>query len=148
TPAHLRLRSWSHDYQRLLPAARHLTAEAGAALEGLVARCRERPPAPELLAERRRLLGGRVEERRGEWRAEAERAAAKGSVPPARLAAELWPLLRDEPWTLVQGSLNGWERRLWEFDGEARHLGWHGGGGLGYGPGAAIGAALALAPER
>ncbi|HKP17015.1 MAG TPA: thiamine pyrophosphate-dependent enzyme, partial [Gaiellaceae bacterium] len=78
------------------------------------------------------------------WRAEAEGAEADGAMPAARLAGELRRLLEGERWTLVHGTLEGWERRLWPFERHGQHLGWHGGAGLGYGYGASIGAALAL----
>ena len=44
----------------------------------------------------------------------------------------------------VNGTSNGWTRRLWDFSKMNQSLGGSGGAGLGYGPGAAIGAALAL----
>ena len=44
----------------------------------------------------------------------------------------------------VNGTSNGWTRRLWDFTKPNQSLGGSGGAGLGYGPGAAIGAALAL----
>jgi thiamine pyrophosphate-dependent acetolactate synthase large subunit-like protein len=45
---------------------------------------------------------------------------------------------------LVNGTSNGWTRRLWDFTKPNQSLGGSGGAGLGYGPGASIGAALAL----
>jgi len=45
---------------------------------------------------------------------------------------------------LVNGTSNGWARRLWDFTKPNQYLGASGGAGVGYGSGAAIGAALAL----
>jgi thiamine pyrophosphate-dependent acetolactate synthase large subunit-like protein len=144
SPAHLRLRSWAHDYQQLAPVERHLTGSCETSLPALVEACRAHRPNPARVEERRRLLAG-VRLRQGErWRQEAAAAEAEGAIPPARLAFELGVLLEGERWTLVHGSLGGWERRLWRFERFGQHLGWHGGGGLGYGLGASIGAALAL----
>jgi acetolactate synthase-1/2/3 large subunit len=143
SPAHLRLRSWAHDYQQLAPVERHLSGSCESVLPALVEACRARPPADARLGERRKRLDGVQARRRHAWRAEAAGAEAEGALAPARLAAELGSFLDDERWTLVHGSLGGWEKRLWPFDRFGQHLGWHGGGGLGYGLGASIGAALA-----
>jgi len=147
TPAHYKLRAWSSDYQRLAPLDRLVSATAETALAGLLAACRKRPPAGDrLVARRERLDGAREQQRRGWW-AEAVAMEHPTAVQPARLAAELWEVLRDESWVLANGSLSGWERRLWDFRRARQHLGWHGGGGLGYGLGASIGAALALGSQ-
>jgi thiamine pyrophosphate-dependent acetolactate synthase large subunit-like protein len=63
----------------------------------------------------------------------------------ARLTAELWPLIKDEDWSLVspQGFIAGWPNRLWNMDKLHRYIGGQGGGGMGYGAPAAVGAALA-----
>ena len=60
----------------------------------------------------------------------------------ARLAAEIWEVIKDEDWVLVHGSLSGWERRLWDVSDESRWVA--GGGGTGTGMGVAMGAGLAF----
>ena len=44
---------------------------------------------------------------------------------------------------LVNGDLNGWCRRIWDWERPNCYLGRSGGGGVGYGIGASVGAALA-----
>src|SRR5690606_3306341 len=61
----------------------------------------------------------------------------------AHLAMSLWKAVRDGPWQLANGLLDGWLRRLWDFDFEVAYLGRSGGEGLGYGLPASVGAALA-----
>ncbi len=63
----------------------------------------------------------------------------------ARLAAELWPLIRNEDWSLVswQGFIGEWPNRLWNFDKHYQYIGSHGGGGMGGGLPMAVGGALA-----
>ena len=63
----------------------------------------------------------------------------------ARLSAELWPLIKNEDWSLVspQGFISNWPNRLWNMDKLYRHTGGRGGEGMGYGAPAAVGAALA-----
>jgi hypothetical protein len=47
---------------------------------------------------------------------------------------------------LANGTNGRLEHRLWALDRPRQYLGWHAGGGLGYGVGASIGVALAQEP--
>ncbi len=51
--------------------------------------------------------------------------------------------MQGENWVLTGETLDGWVRGLWEWTKPSQYLGSSGGGGLGYGAGASIGAALA-----
>lgn len=64
-------------------------------------------------------------------------------ISTARLAAEVWAQIKDKDWSLVSGALSGWPRKLWTFEKPYHHIGGPGGGGVGYGAPAAVGAALA-----
>lgn len=83
------------------------------------------------------------------WRYSSEPPFGSGALrDPAgsslgRLAVAAWDAVRGGPWLLANGDLHGWVRRTWTLSDFGCYLGHSGGGGLGYGPGAAIGAALA-----
>jgi len=66
-------------------------------------------------------------------------------ISTARLYAELWPLIMDEDWCLASPSnfSGGHHRQLWEHNKPYSFLGTQGAGGMGYGLGASVGAALA-----
>ena len=64
-------------------------------------------------------------------------------ISTARLAAEVWAQIKEKDWSLVSGALSGWPRKLWNFEKPYHHIGGSGGGGVGYGAPAAVGAALA-----
>ena len=66
-------------------------------------------------------------------------------VSMARLAAELWPLIKNEDWSFSspQGFLGGWQGRLWDMTKSYHAIGAQGGGGIGYSLPASVGAALA-----
>jgi thiamine pyrophosphate-dependent acetolactate synthase large subunit-like protein len=116
---------------------------------------------PSLIEAVRRLTsrGRRRElETRGERLAEAHRQNAERArqgaavawdaspVSTARLSAEIWNQIKDEDWALVSSyysDAGGWPRKLWDFDKPYQWLGHAGGGGIGYGAPAAVGAALA-----
>jgi acetolactate synthase-1/2/3 large subunit len=79
----------------------------------------------------------------------ARDAAAVGwNVSPittARMCMELYGAIRKEDWSLVNGTFfqSLWPQRLWSADKFHRYIGGSGGAGLGYQPGATMGAAIA-----
>jgi acetolactate synthase-1/2/3 large subunit len=66
-------------------------------------------------------------------------------VTLARICAELWPLIKDEDWSLVsqQQFVGNWPNRLWKFDKPYQYTGLWGAAGMGYNAPASVGAALA-----
>ncbi|HEX6458278.1 MAG TPA: thiamine pyrophosphate-dependent enzyme [Thermoleophilaceae bacterium] len=135
---HLRLRGWAHDYGPLQPAAMHVTASADSVVAGLVERMGSQ------VAGRRSQVVGRIAEAREGWRGAAAGAEAEGCVPLERLVFELGRVLEGERFVLANGTNERVEHRLWDLSEPGQYLGWHAGGGLGYGVGATIGASLAL----
>jgi len=63
-------------------------------------------------------------------------------ISTSRLAGELWNQIQHEDWSYPCGGI-GVSTSLWNFDKHYQYLGGMGGGGLGYGPPATVGAALA-----
>ena len=122
-------------------------ADAEATLPYLIEACKKL-----ITADRRRLI-----DERGRKLAEAHRqvrlanveAAAYGwdssPVSLARIAGELWPLVKDEDWSFVspQAFAGNWPNRLWKMDKPYQYIGGQGAGGMGYGAPASVGAALA-----
>ena len=68
---------------------------------------------------------------------------ARGLFRP-HVATALKEALGSRDWILANGPFGGWARRILRFQRVDQWLGHSGGAGLGYGPGASIGAALAL----
>jgi acetolactate synthase I/II/III large subunit len=115
---------------------------------------------PFLIEEVKRQLTGdrkRAIEARGAKYAEAapkalEQARVDASygwdsspISTSRLSMELWGQLKNEDWSLVNDTvfLQNWPLRLWDATKHYQFIGGRGGEGLGYGPPAAVGAALA-----
>jgi thiamine pyrophosphate-dependent acetolactate synthase large subunit-like protein len=143
TLSDLAIRSWVTSYQRLVPTDVPILADTAVALPALLSRL-ERPAAdsPGRRARHDRLRTKHDALRR-EARATCEESWNDRPIAPARLAAEVWEVLRSEDWVLANGTLDGWARSLWEWNRPDQYLGYSGGAGLGYGAGASIGAALA-----
>ena len=122
-------------------------ADVEATLPYLIEACKKL-----ITADRKRLL-----EERGKKLAQAHKqvfnqgveAAAYGwdasPISLARIAGELWPLIKNEDWSFVspQGFVGGWPSRLWKMDKMYQYIGGQGAGGMGYGAPASVGAALA-----
>ena len=124
-----------------------ITADAEATLPALLEEVKKL-----ITADRKRVVQERIAKHtqaNEKARLEAKEVARFGwdssPVSLARLAAELWPLIKNEDWSLVspQGFVGGWPGRLWNMDKHYRYIGGQGAGGMGYGAPASVGAALA-----
>jgi len=140
--------SWANDFQALQPVDVAMSADTAIAVPELTRLCREllgddvkRKAA---IGARQKELAAKHQARRAKWLADAQAKGSQKEISTAWLALELGEAIKRENWVLVNGTSNGWARRLWDFTKPNQSLGGSGGAGLGYGPGASIGAALAL----
>ena len=143
----LYLKSNIQDFGRYADVDIDMGADAEATLPALIEECKRL-----ITPDRKRAM-----EQRGEKLAAAHKAVREQSIEQAsfgwdsspislaRLSAELWPLIKNEAWSLVswQGFISNWPNRLWKFDRHYQYIGGQGAGGMGYGAPAAVGAALA-----
>ena len=142
------VRGWAGDYQRLMPAKQRILSDPLLATEALVRACSDLVSrdqgAKARAAERTARAKVRHRKFRLAWRREASRRSDESPISPPRLALEVWESIRKRDWVLVNGTLAGWARRLWDWTEPGCFLGGSGGAGLGYGLPASVGAALAL----
>jgi acetolactate synthase-1/2/3 large subunit len=140
--------SWANDYQALQAIDVPMTADTAVAIPELTRLCRELlgndAKKKSVIEARQKELAEKHKARRAKWRADAEAKGSQKEISTAWLALEVGEAVKRDPWVLVNGTSNGWTRRLWDFTKTNQSLGGSGGAGLGYGPGASIGAALAL----
>jgi thiamine pyrophosphate-dependent acetolactate synthase large subunit-like protein len=143
----LSVRSWASDYQRLHPVDLPIAADTSVALPAIVRLCKEKIQSkPERVACYQQRFESWKEihnQARRAWWEEALRRSDEVPISVPKLALDLWEVIRDEDWVLVNGNLNGWARKVWDWTHPDQYLGTSGGGGVGYGAGAALGAALA-----
>ena len=57
------------------------------------------------------------------WATEARRDRDHSPLTLARLAEEVWQVIKDEDWVLATGTLRQWARKLWDFDKPYQHAG-------------------------
>lgn len=141
------VRSWAADVQVLQPVDVPISADTSVALPELTRICRELTGTDSVrkaaIEARRAEIRKRHEAMRSKWGEEARTHAARKDISTAFLAHELGEVIKKEDWVLVNGTSNGWARKLWDFTRPGQYLGTSGGAGVGYGMSASIGAALA-----
>jgi thiamine pyrophosphate-dependent acetolactate synthase large subunit-like protein len=142
--SHLRLRSWSHDYQALAPAGLHITGDSVPALEGLVRQLTDDPADRALVGARELRVAGAVAANRAAALTMAQGRDDPAAVPVERLLAELRTALDGVDFVLGNSTTDRVEHDLWDLDRAGQWAGHTGGGGLGYGVAASIGVALAV----
>lgn len=140
--------SWANDFQALQPVDVAMSADTAVAVPELTRLCREvvgnDAKKKAAIEARQKELAAKHQSRRAKWLADAQAKGSQKDISTAWLALELGAAIKRENWVLVNGTSNGWARRLWDFTKPNQSIGGSGGAGLGYGPGASIGAALAL----
>ena len=140
--------SWAGDYQALQAVDVPICADTSVAVPELTRLCRELlgndAKKKGVIEARQKELAEKHKARRAKWLADAQAKGSQKGISTAWLANELGETIKREDWVLVNGSSNGWARRLWDFTKPNQYLGASGGAGVGYGSAAAIGAALAL----
>ena len=139
------LKSNYQDFQRFQPINMPIRGDVQATLPEFTEQLRRAMDAP-----RKQALAARTPECAAAWdemRKRARDAAAVGwdasPVSTARLAAEIWDVIKAEQWSLVVSDRITWARRLWPATEYHQMLGGSGGQGVGYSLPGAVGAALA-----
>jgi thiamine pyrophosphate-dependent acetolactate synthase large subunit-like protein len=143
TLADISMRGWTSDFQELAPVDLPIVANTRVFLPALIEEIRNQGKFSRSTVDgRRKTLAGQHEEIRARWQTELKRRWDERPIAPPRLAHEVWEVIKKEDWLLVAGAFRGWPSRLWTWDRPGLFLGGYGGGGLGYGPGASVGAAI------
>ena len=145
------MKSNYQDFDRYTPVDIAIAADAEATLPALIEAVKRRTPKARRAAFQGR--GARFAQDHAESLAQSRAAAAVGwddqPITTARLCAELFEQIRNEDWALCNGTVfqNFWPQQLWDASRHYQYIGDSGAYGLGYLPGASIGAALAHRPH-
>jgi acetolactate synthase I/II/III large subunit len=137
------VRSWTSDFQELAPVDVPIVANTRVFLPALAEEIKKQGKfSKSVVDDRRKVMAGQHEEVHARWQADLKKRWDERPIAPPRLAYEIWEALKKEDWLLVAGAFRGWPSRLWTWDKPGLFLGGYGGGGLGYGPAASVGASL------
>lgn len=142
--------SWAADYLRLAAVDQAHVADTLGTFEALTAAVTARAAgASEFLARRDRRverLAHAHHAARAAWARQADQAKDGAGIDTIGALDEIHAAVKDHEWVLVNSggvANDSWVRKLWPLDRPSSYLGLSGGAGLGYGPGASVGAALA-----
>ncbi|GAA2079861.1 thiamine pyrophosphate-binding protein [Actinomadura alba] len=138
----LGLRSWSNAFAAPLPRDVQLLSDPLLGLRLLHDALADRVDRRAAAARRDAVVARAA----GLRRRQRDRAAARFAdrpISPARLVAETWEAVREVDHLLCLRNTRTWPEGLWQLAGAGHYLGHSGGGGVGYGPGALVGGALA-----
>ncbi|MGE0747570.1 MAG: thiamine pyrophosphate-binding protein [Rhodospirillales bacterium] len=115
-------------------------------LDAVKARLASDATARQRIAARTEALAARHKALRAAQRARWDKQWDRSPVIVPRLTEAVYQAVKGKDYVLLGRSIV-FPEGLWQFDGAGRFLGSSGGGGVGYGPGASVGAALALRDE-
>ena len=143
----LYMKSNYQDFDRFTPVDLAIAADAETTLPALIEAVRK------LITPKRRAAlkarGAQLAKDHQESLEQSRAAAAVGwdlqPITTARLCAEIHEQIRNEDWALCNGTVfqNYWPQQLWTANNHYQYIGDAGAYGLGYLPGASVGAALA-----
>jgi len=143
TLADISMRGWTSDFQELAPVDLPIVANTKVFLPALIEEIkRQGKISKNVVEERRKAMAAQHDEIHARWQADLKRRWDEKPIAPPRLAYEVWEAIKKEAWLLVAGAFRGWPSRLWTWDKPGLFLGGYGGGGLGYGPAASVGASI------
>jgi len=143
--ADLAIRSWTTGVQELAPIDLPILADTRVFLPALTEEVRRQAKfSKNAVEDRLKQLSRQHDEIRENHQGDLKRRWDENPISPPRMTHEIWQVIKDEDWTLVAGAFRGWPRRLWDWKKPGAFLGGYGGGGLGYAPGASVGAAIGL----
>jgi acetolactate synthase-1/2/3 large subunit len=134
--------AWTNAFGTPLARDVQLLADPLTGVAQLIAALRERVD-PAAAERRRQRAVERVAALREKQAAELQARWDDTPISPARLVAETWAAVRDVDHLLCLRNTRTWPEGVWELPGAGSYLGHSGGGGVGYGPGALVGGALA-----
>ena len=138
----LGLRSWSNALAAPVERTVQLLADPLLGLAQLTSAVRPLVDAA-AAADRRERVCRRVSEQRARRWAAVEDRWDDSPIAPARLVAETWRAVQSVDHLLCVRNTRTWPEGVWQLSGAGSYLGHSGGGGVGYGPGALVGGALA-----
>jgi len=135
--AELRQSKWAEDLGDFQPVALSIVADTRLALPVLRALVRERSGSRDRGRRRKEVAAAHVaiQER---WQREAREDWTSSPLTAARLASEIWSVIKDDDWVLTSNTLEDWALRLWDVESPKRHA------GRSFGTGTQIGVSLGV----
>lgn len=139
-------KSWSNTFAMSRPRTLHLLSDPLRGLEALAQSVSSKLDTFDL-ASRNNTVQSRVKLIRKSQSSDVLEHWDDRPISQSRLVSELWSAVENIDWLLLLRNTRSWPEGVWNFGGSGEFLGHSGGGGVGYGPGAMVGGALAAAED-
>ena len=125
--AEIGISKWSTDYGKLQPCSVRALGDTSVGVPALIDLCKKRIASDSKLQgrikERTASIGERHKATWAKWQDQAREDWDAAPMTNARLALEVWDVIKDEDWVLTANTLKSTVRKLWNFDRPYRHPG-------------------------
>ncbi len=125
--AEIGISKWSMDYCRWQPCSVRALGDTALGIPEVTRLCRERiagdPALKKRIDARKAAIGRRHDAVWARWQEEARENWDDSPISFARLASEVWDVIKDEDWVLTANALKSRIRKIWNFDRPYRHPG-------------------------
>lgn len=135
-------RSWSNASAILYDRDIHVLSDPLKGITSLVSELSGRMDKA-TAGERNQKIAAQTTLRHSSLRRFYEQSTNATPISQVQLVTELWNAVKGTNWILALRNTRSWPEGIWKFQGSGEYLGHSGGGGVGYGPGAMVGASLA-----
>jgi acetolactate synthase-1/2/3 large subunit len=123
----INISKWSMDYGRMPTCSLRVLGDTLTAVPALTRICRERiakdPALAKAVAERTKAVTKKHDALFKKWAEDAKKDWDGKPTTLARLASEVWDVIKTEDWVLTACNLHDWVYKLWDFDKPYRHPG-------------------------
>jgi acetolactate synthase-1/2/3 large subunit len=123
----LNISKWAMDYCRMWPTSVRALGDTILGVPELTRICGERiakdAQLQKKIADRKVAIGKRHDEVWAKWQQEAKENWDASPITFARLAMEVWDVIKNEDWVLTANDLKKTIPKLWDFDKPYRHPG-------------------------
>ena len=125
--AEVGISKWAMDYCRMRPCSIRALGDTALGIPELTRLCKQQidrdGKLKSRIAARKAAIGKRHDQVWAKWQEEARQDWDASPITFARLALEIWDVIKDEDWVLTANELKHQVRKLWDFDKPYRHPG-------------------------
>ena len=125
--ADIEISKWATDYNKHHNWDMRILSDTANAIPALTRACKEKISEDQELqkkiAQRTELISSKHNSQWSKWQDDLKKFWDHDPMHEARMAAEIWEVIKDEDWVLSAGTLKDWVRKVWDFDKPYRHPG-------------------------
>jgi len=125
--ADIEISKWATDYNKHHNWDMRILSDTANAIPALTQACKDKITEDQELqkkiAQRTELIRSKHNSQWSKWQDDVKKFWDHDPMHEARMAAEIWEVIKDEDWVLSAGTLKDWVRKIWDFDKPYRHPG-------------------------